>query len=99
MKRYLSRLFALALVLLISVTGCNSGASGTTGSITGDYRQDTLNIVTSLREVLEVAKDNPDKSAIETQVRQQMKDFAARYQRDQKISGLSSFTTMRTALN
>ncbi|MEM7553262.1 MAG: photosystem II protein Psb27 [Cyanobacteria bacterium P01_A01_bin.84] len=96
MKRYLSRLFALALVLLISVTGCNSA---NTGSITGDYRQDTLNIVSSLRDVLQVANDDPNKSSIETQARQQMKDFAARYQRDKKVSGLSSFTTVRTALN
>lgn len=95
MKRYLPRLLAFVLVIAISLMGC----SNTPGSLTGDYRQDTLAIVTTLRNALELPEDAPDKAVAQAEARKKINDFSARYQRDPSISGLSSFTTMRTALN
>ncbi|MCL1468807.1 photosystem II protein Psb27 [Argonema galeatum] len=94
MKRYLSRLLALVLVVTIGLIGC----SGST-SITGDYRQDTLALVNTLRTAIELPDDSPDKAAAQAEARTRINDFAARYRRDNSLTTLRSFTTMRTALN
>ncbi len=96
MKRYLSRLFAVVLVVAIALMGCSS--SSVTG-LTGDYRQDTMVLLQSLRTAIELPQDAPDKAEAQAEARQKINDFAARYRRDSSVSTLSSFTTMRTALN
>ncbi|MDB9539227.1 photosystem II protein Psb27 [Anabaenopsis tanganyikae CS-531] len=95
MKRYWSRLLALVLVVTIGLMGCSSSPD----SLTGDYPQDTLAVVNIMKQALEVTEDSPNKAAIEAEARQKINDFSARYQRVKSVSGLSSFTTMRTALN
>ncbi|MDP5018537.1 MAG: photosystem II protein Psb27, partial [Dolichospermum sp.] len=45
-KSYWSRLLSLVLVLVIGLVGCN----GSPDSLTGDYRQDTLAVVNTLRQ-------------------------------------------------
>jgi photosystem II Psb27 protein len=95
MKRYWSRLLSLALVLVIALMGCSSEP----GALTGDYRQDTLAVVNTLKNALELPQDDPNKAAIQAEARQKINDFAARYQRVSSVATLSSFTTMRTALN
>jgi photosystem II Psb27 protein len=94
MKRYLSRLLALALVLVIGLIGCSSP-----DNLTGDYRQDTLSVVNILRNAIELPEDAPNKAEVQAEARQKINDFSARYQRNNSVSGLNSFTTMRTALN
>jgi photosystem II Psb27 protein len=95
MKRYLSRLLAVVLVLVMGLMGC----SGSPDGLSGDYRQDTLAVVNTLRTAIELPADAPEKAAVQADARQKINDFAARYQRNSSVSGLSSFTTMRTALN
>ncbi|MUL37667.1 photosystem II protein Psb27 [Gloeocapsopsis sp. AAB1 = 1H9] len=97
MKRYWSRLLALALVVVIGLMGCSSNAFS--DGLSGDYRQDTLAVVNTLRNALDLPDDAPEKAEVQTEARQKINEFAARYQRDGSIAGLSSFTTMRTALN
>jgi photosystem II Psb27 protein len=94
MKRYWSRLLALVLVLAIAATGC-----GSPDSLTGNYSQDTLAVVNIMKNALDLPNDAPDKAAILAEARQKINDFSARYQRVNSVSGLNSFTTMRTALN
>lgn len=94
MKRYWSRLLALVLVLAIAATGC-----GSPDSLTGNYSQDTLAVVNIMKNALDLPNDAPDKAAIQAEARQKINDFSARYQRVNSVSGLNSFTTMRTALN
>lgn len=96
MKRYLSRLLALVLVVAIGLSGCNSTSPG---GMTGNYREDTLALITSLRSALELPQDAPDKVATQKEARTKINDFASRYQRDTSVIKLNSFTTMRTALN
>lgn len=95
MKRYWSRLLALVLVVTLGLMGCAESPD----SLTGDYRQDTLAVVNVMKEALDLTADSPDRAAIQAEARQKINDFSARYQRDNSVSGLSSFTTMRTALN
>jgi photosystem II Psb27 protein len=97
MKRYLSRLFALVLVAVIGLMGCSSNSS-TTG-LTGDYRQDTFALLQSLRTAIELPEDAPEKAEAQGEAREKINDFASRYRRDSSVATLSSFTTMRTALN
>jgi photosystem II Psb27 protein len=94
MKRYWSRLLALVLVVVIGLTGCSSP-----DGLSGDYRQDTLAIIGILKQAIELPNDAPDKVAIQAEARKKINDFSARYQRSNSVSSLSSFTTMRTALN
>ncbi|AFZ03300.1 photosystem II protein Psb27 [Calothrix sp. PCC 6303] len=95
MKRYWSRLLALVLVVAIGLMGCSSAP----GSLSGDYSQDTLTVISTLRNALELPNDAENKIAIQSEARQKINDFYSRYQRSNSVGTLSSFTTMRTALN
>lgn len=95
MKRYWSRLLALVLLVVVGLMGCNNIPA----TLTGDYRQDTLAVVNTLRTTIDLPQDSPDRVSLQAQARKKINDFAARYQRDDSVSGLASFTTMRTALN
>jgi photosystem II Psb27 protein len=96
MKSLFSRLFALLLVVVVGLTGCSAGTSG---QLTGDYRQDTLMLVDSLRTAIELPDDDATKAASQAEAKALINDFASRYRRDSSVANLSSFTTMRTALN
>ena len=96
MKKYISRLLALVLVAAISLIGC-SGSS--TGQLTGNYPQDTLAVVDSLRTAILLPEDAPEKIEAQSQAREIINEFIARYRRDSSVTTLSSFTTMRTALD
>ncbi|MBD2741439.1 photosystem II protein Psb27 [Coleofasciculus sp. FACHB-1120] len=96
MKRYWSRLLALVLVVTMGLMGCSSSSSL---GLSGDYRQDTLALLQGLRTAIELPEGTPDKTAAQTQARQIINDFASRYRRDSSVAKLSSYTTMRTALN
>lgn len=95
MKHSISRLIAFVLIVIISITGC----SNVPATLTGDYRQDTLSLVSSLRTAIALPDGTAEKSAAQADARQRINDFASRYRRDPSLTKLSSFTTMRTALN
>lgn len=98
MKRYLSRLFSLFLVVCIGLMGCSAAPDGSVG-MTGDYPQDTLAVVNTLRSAIALPDDSPEKVPVQAQARQLINDFSARYRREDSLTRLNSYTTMRTALN
>lgn len=98
MKRYLPRLLSLILVVCMGLMGCASAPAGSIG-LTGDYRQDTLAVVNTLRSAISLPDDSPDKAPAQAQARQLINDFSSRYRREGSVARLSSYTTMRTALN
>ncbi|MBM0741830.1 photosystem II protein Psb27 [Phormidium sp. CLA17] len=98
MKRYWSRFFALLLVLFVGLVNSPAAFASST-SLTGNYRQDTVSVVNSLREALQVSPDSPEKIASQNQAKQLINDFSSRYRRNGALAKLPSFTTMRTALN
>lgn len=95
MRRFLSSLFALVLVMMVGLMGCSASPSG----LSGDYRQDTLAVIESIKGALDLPDDSPDKGAAQGEARQKLNEFSALYRRDGALNKLSSFTTMRTALN
>ncbi|MBE7381870.1 MAG: photosystem II protein Psb27 [Leptolyngbya sp. SIO1E4] len=97
MRQLLTRLFSLVLVVVIGLAGCSN--AGVSGQMTGDYRQDTLTVIDSLRTAINLPNDAPDKAMEEANARNLINDFASRYRRDSTVTNLSSFTTIRTALN
>jgi photosystem II Psb27 protein len=98
MKRLFSRLLSLILVVCMGLMGCSSVPEGSLG-LTGDYRQDTLAVVSALRNAINLPDDAADKVSAQTQARQLINDFSARYRREASVARLNSYTTMRTALN
>ena len=94
-QKYLSRLLALVLVVVIGLMGCSSSSSG----LTGNYSQDTLAVLENLKTAISLPDDASNKKEVITLAREQISDYASRYRRDGKVAGLRSFTTMQTALN
>ncbi|MBT9315357.1 photosystem II protein Psb27 [Leptothoe spongobia] len=98
MKRILSRLFAFTLVAILGLTSCGGAGMGADG-LSGNYRQDTIDVMGTLRTAIELPADSPNLPEVQTQARQQINAFAARYRRSAGASSLSSFATMQTALS
>ena len=94
MKRLISRVLALVLVCVICLMGCSNPST-----LSGDYRQDTLSLITSLKTAIELPENTEDKTEAQALARQIINDYASRYRRDESVANLPSFTTMRTALN
>ncbi len=96
MKRILSRLMAIILVILIGLTGASSAAMA--DSLSGDYPVDTLALVELLRQTVDVAPDATDRIALQDESKKKINEFASRYRRG-SVMKLNSYTTMRTAIN
>lgn len=56
-------------------------------------------VVQNLTEAIELPQDAPNKDAVIDVARDRMNEYAARYRRNNNYAGLSSFTTMQTAVN
>ncbi|MBD2159636.1 MAG: photosystem II protein Psb27 [Limnothrix sp.] len=97
MKRFLSGLLALVMVVSIGLTGCAAGDSA--NGISGNYQADTLALVGSLRNAITMADSDPAKRAAQADARAKINSYASHYRRDTRVAGLNSYTTMRTALN
>ncbi|MCM1985171.1 photosystem II protein Psb27 [Lyngbya confervoides] len=95
-KRILSRVVSLLLVASIFLVGCSANVPQ---GLSGDYREDTIAVVESLRTALDLPDDSPDKSAAQAEAKGLINSYISRYRRDAKISGSQSFMTMATALN
>lgn len=96
MKKFVSRLLALLLVCVVGLTGCSSP---TPSGLTGNYREDTLTVIENLRTALNLPEGSPEQAEAQAIARQNINDFAGLYRRDNSVQDLSSFTTIRTALN
>jgi len=94
MKRFISRLLALVLVCTIGLMGCSSPST-----FSGNYSENTLSLINSLRAAIELPENTEAKSQAQAIARQAISDYASRYRRDDAVSALPSFTTMQTALS
>jgi photosystem II Psb27 protein len=97
LRVYVSKVFVLVLVLVVSLS--NLGCTANNSPLSGNYGQDTLAVVQALRSAINTPDDSPDKSAAQTSARLLINEFASLYRRDDSLTKLVSYTTMRTALN
>ena len=86
---------ALGLGLCLMLTACSSAR----GALTGNYVDDTVAVADSLMATLTIEADDPARQEAETEARALIIDYMARYRPRANVNGLSSFTTMQTALN
>lgn len=96
-QHYLSRLLAIALVVVISLFGLTACSSPT--GLSGKYSEDTLTVLNNLKKAVEIDENDPAKEEVKSLARQQINDYISLYRRDSRSSGLRSFTTMQTAMN
>ena len=86
---------ALCLGLSLMLTACGDTAS----TLTGDYVEDTVAVVHSLQTTLAIASDSEDLQSSEQEAHDLINEYMSRYRPRPRVNGLSSFTTMQTALN
>ena len=96
MVKFVGRLVATLLAMVVTLAGC-SGADA--HGLTGNYVDDTMTVITELRQAVDVTVDNPDYRQVERESRDLMNDYISRYRRNPRIKALPSFTTMQTAVN
>ena len=89
---------AIALVLGLSLllTACSGDADA---RLTGDYVEDTVSVSRTLRDVIDLPQDAENHAEAEAEARSLITDYMSRYRPQPRVNGLSSFTTMQTALN
>ena len=56
-------------------------------------------VAQSLLTTIAIPQDDPGHAAAETEARALINNYMARYRPQSRVNGLSSFTTMQTALN
>ncbi|HIK26074.1 MAG TPA: photosystem II protein Psb27 [Thermosynechococcus sp. M46_R2017_013] len=95
MKRFWAMVCALLLSVSLLLTSCANVPTG----LTGNFREDTLSLISSLREAIALPDNDPNKKAAQADARKKLNDFFALYRRDNSLRSLSSFMTMQTALN
>jgi len=88
-------LLVLCLALSLLLTACNGSSTG----LSGNYVEDTVAVADNLLSTIALSADDPGRAEAETQARALMNDYVARYRPRSAVNGLSSFTTMQTALN
>ena len=94
-KSALSRILALVLVAVVTLTGCGNSSSG----LSGNYSEDTLAVIETLTTALDLPNDAQNQQEIKSLAKDQINDYISRYRRNGESGGLRSFTTMQTALN
>jgi photosystem II Psb27 protein len=101
MKRLFSNLLSLVLVAAICWVSYapSAAAFGPPQTLSGNYNQDTLTVVDSLRTAVNLPDDDAGKAEAQATARDQINEFISRYRRDSKTASLASFMTMTTALN
>ncbi|APD49088.1 photosystem II protein Psb27 [Synechococcus sp. SynAce01] len=94
-RRSTARLIAICLSLSLLLSACGSPAA----PLSGTYLDDTMVVAEALLSTIAIADDDPARAEAETSARTLVKDYVAFYRPRGKVNGLSSFTTMQTAIN
>ena len=95
-RQLMSLTLAACLGLCLMLTAC-SGAGASI--LTGDYVEDTVAVVHTLQSTIAMGQDDEGRAEAETSATNLINDYMSRYRPRPQVNGLSSFTTMQTALN
>ncbi|MCP9915448.1 photosystem II protein Psb27 [Cyanobium sp. ATX 6F1] len=93
--RVKASLVAVCLCLVLVLSACTSAS----GPITGNYVDDTVAVAQSLLTTIALPQDDPSRKQAEVEARSLINSYTARYRPQARLNGLSSFTTMQTAMN
>ncbi|MDI9405834.1 MAG: photosystem II protein Psb27 [Chitinophagaceae bacterium] len=88
-------LVALALAGCLLLGAC----SETPGGLSGNYVEDTVTVADTLLATIALTADDPERAEAEATAKGLINAYVARYRPRSQVNGLSSFTTMQTALN
>ena len=95
-KPFARAAIALGLGLCLLLTACSGDSDA---RLTGNYADDTLSVAQTILEMIDIPQDDPSHAQAESEARSLITDYVSRYRAQPRINGLSSFTTMQTALN
>ena len=98
LQRLSRQLRGFTLALCLSLTLMLSACGDSISTMTGDYVEDTVAVVQSLQTTLALPSDAEGLQESE-QAAHDLINYMSRYRPRPRINGLSSFTTMQTALN
>ena len=87
---------ACGLGLCLLLTSCSGDAEA---RLSGNYVEDTVAVAQNLREVIDQPQDAEGHAQAEEEARALINDYMSRYRPQPRVNGLTSFTTMQTALN
>ena len=88
---------ALGLAFCLMLTAFAGEAQA--GVLTGDYVEDTIAVSRNLRDLIDQPQDAEGHAQAEQDARTLINDYVSRYRPKPRVNGLTSFTTMQTALN
>ena len=67
--------------------------------MTGDFAKDTISVSATLKETINLPKDNKGLSEEEEEAIFLISDYISRYRNRSQVNTSTTFTTMQTALN
>ena len=95
-KSFTRAAVALGLGLCLLLTSCSGDPDA---RLTGNYADDTISVAQTILEMIDIPQDDPSHAQAESDARSLITDYVSRYRPQPRVNGLSSFTTMQTALN
>ncbi len=94
-NRVMAAVVAIALVFTLALGGCSSAPS----NLSGSYVDDTVSVAQTLLATIALPQEDPGRPQAESEARALITAYMALYRPKGQVNGLSSFTTMQTALN
>ena len=100
LQRLTRSLTSLTLAVCLGLCLMLSACSGAGASIlSGDYVEDTVAVVHTLQSTIALEQSAEGRAEAEAAATALIDDYMSRYRPRPQVNGLSSFTTMQTALN
>nr|AUG32844.1 putative Photosystem II Psb27 protein [Paulinella longichromatophora] len=88
---------AVCLSLCLLTTACSN--TNATSHLTGIYIDDTVTVAQNLLDTISLTQDDVSRPEAELESRALINEYTARYRPQSQVNGLSSFTTMQTAVH
>ena len=99
LKRILNGVFAFCVGFCLLILPIGESAQAGKTSMTGDFAKDTISVAESLKETINLPKDEENRTSSEEEAIFLITDYISRYRNRSQVNGTVSFTTMQTALN
>ena len=98
-SKYFYKAISLAISFVICIILFTSPSHAARTLMSGDYAQDTISVVRSLKDAIETSKESSNKDEVREEALTLITDYISRYRNRGMVNKTQSFTTMQTALN